>query len=396
MARVLIIGKYYHPFEGGIEANTASVARLLAQTNDVTALVNCHSQDCRDEVIDGVKVIRRRVDLNVKSQPVSLGFFKGIKLSDYDVIHFHAPNPYASMLLWARLLLGRVKTPLVITHHMEIYGRKALRSLSIGFYRWLARHARSVIVTSKKNADISQDLPGGITPTVIPLGIAADKYRITDETRTAGRAWRRELTGDAPVVGFLGRHARYKGLDILLQALAQLPGVHALIAGDGPERAAAERMTVDLGLTDRVRFLGKINDRDKLKMLSSIDVFAFPSTEITEAFGVSQLEAMLCGAPVVATDLPTGVTDVAIHEKTALLAAHGSVSSLVEQIARMLNDRVLAQALAIGGREHVLANMNESVVARQTCDVIERAARGGSSGKANIDRQISGQVERAL
>ncbi|MFT4252816.1 MAG: glycosyltransferase [Caulobacter sp.] len=392
MAKILIVGKYYHPFRGGIEANTASVAELLAQSHQVTALVNRHAPDARDEVINGVQVIRKPVEITVKNQPLALGLFRGVDLADYDVIHFHAPNPYVAALLWTKLFLGGIKTPLVITHHMEIYGRKLLREASIGFYRWLARRARSVIVTSKKNADISLDLPKGIKTTVIPLGIDEDNYVVTDQIRAEGRAWRAELAGDAPMIGFLGRHARYKGLDVLMKALAEMPGVHAAIAGDGPERAGAEQLVQTLELADRVHFLGKINDDDKLRMLSTIDAFAFPSTEITEAFGVSQLEAMLCGAPVVATDLPTGVTDVAIHEETALLAAPGSVESLTAQLRRMIDDRALASTLAENGRRHVLVNMSEQVVARRTCDVIERAARGGPRSGAPANRAVADQA----
>jgi rhamnosyl/mannosyltransferase len=373
MARILIVGKYYHPFEGGIEANTLSIAELLAKSHQVTALVNAHSPEVRSERINGVDVIRKKRDLHIKSQPVSFGFFGGVRLQDYDVIHFHAPNPYASVLLSLKMALSGARTPLVITHHMDIFGRKALRALTMGFYLRLARQARAVIVTSKKNAAVSADLPKGLEPAVIPLGIAPANYPITDDLRREGKAWLQGLVGDAPAIGFLGRHARYKGLDVLLNALLQLPGAHAVIAGDGPYRASAEALAKELGLEARAHFLGKIDDRTKLKMLTAIDVFAFPSTEITEAFGVSQMEAMICGAPVVASNLPTGVTDVAIDGETALLAEPGSADSLAAQIRRLLDDRPLAEALGARGRNHILTNMSEAVVAERTRHVIEAA-----------------------
>lgn len=387
--KVLILGKYYHPFEGGIEANTASIAKLLAVSNDVTVIANAHSPDCTDDVLDGVKVIRRKVDFSLKSQPISLSHFRDIRLGDYDAIHFHAPNPFVATLLWFRLLFVRRRPALIITHHMEIFGRRLLRLLTIWPYQRLAAMAESVVVTSDKNAAISRDLPAQARPVAIPLGIAAQDYVITDEVRREGLAWRRELVGDAPAVGFLGRHARYKGLDVLVHTLERLPGVHALIAGGGPERAAAELLVEQLGLGDRFHFLGRIDAGTKLKMLSSIDAFIFPSTEITEAFGVSQMEAMLCGAPVVATRLPTGVTDVAIDGETALLAEPGSVDSLTEQVGRMLSDRALAARLGENGRRHILMNMDEAVVARRTCDVIEaaiveRAARSRPAVRSDL------------
>lgn len=372
--RILVVGKYYPPFVGGIEANTASIARRLKRRHDVTVLVNAHDGVDVTESVDGVTVIRRRPQWVIQSQPISLTMFRDVRLSNYDVIHFHAPNPLAAAQLWRRLIFQRKRPALVITHHMEIAGRKLLRLLTLWPYRWLASRADAVIVTSQKNAAISRDLPAGVHTTAIPLGLDATRYILSEDMRAAAKAWRRSLAGDAPVVGFLGRHARYKGLDVLMRALAELPGVHAFVAGDGDERQATEQLSRDLGLTDRVHFLGKIDEASKLRLLAAIDVFAFPSTEITEAFGVSQMEAMLCGAPVVATDLPTGVTDVAIHETTALLATPGSAESLRACIEAVLFDATLANRLSHAGKQHVLTKMDEDIVTVIACEKIENVA----------------------
>lgn len=379
--RILIVGKYYPPFVGGIEANTASIARRLKRRHDVTVLVNAHDGADVTEQLDGVTVIRRRPQWVIQSQPISLTMFRGVRLSNYDVVHFHAPNPLAAAQLWRRLVFQRNRPALVITHHMEIAGRKLLRLLTLWPYRWLASRADAVIVTSQKNAAISRDLPAGVHTTAIPLGLDATRYILSEDMRAAARTWRRSLAGDAPVVGFLGRHARYKGLDVLMRALAELPGVHAFVAGDGEERQSTEQLSRDLGLTDRVHFLGKIDEASKLRLLAAIDVFAFPSTEITEAFGVSQMEAMLCGVPVVATDLPTGVTDVAIHNETALLAIPGNHESLRSMIAGILDERDLATRLGTAGRLHILTSMADDAVSDHACAVIEHSGycQGGGT-----------------
>ena len=93
----------------------------------------------------------------------------------------------------------------------------------------------------------------------------------------------------------------------MLNALSKLPGVRARIAGDGPYRAEAEELADSLNVKDRADFLGDIrNMQDKIACYKSIGVFVFPSTEVTETFGISQLEAMLMGVPVVASNLRTG------------------------------------------------------------------------------------------
>lgn len=380
--RILVIGKYYPPFVGGIEANTASIARWLARRHEVTVLANAHEGRETVEQVDGVTVIRRRPQWLVQSQPISLTMFRGVRLSDYHVVHFHAPNPLAAAQLWWALALRRRRPAIVITHHMEIAGRRLLRLLTLWSYRWLASRAAAVIVTSRKNAAISRDLPPGVQTTAVPLGIDPTRYVLSDTLRTEARAWRQSLAGDAPTIGFLGRHARYKGLDVLMRALASLPGVHGFIAGDGPERAATEHLSRDLGLSERVHFLGSIDEAAKLRLLCAIDAFVFPSTEITEAFGVSQMEAMICGVPVVATDLPTGVTDVAIDGVTALLATPGSAESLSACICTILDDRELAAALGEAGQKHVLTDMSDDFVSAMVCRLLENSASAHPIGKS--------------
>ena len=371
--KVLVVGKYYSPFMGGIEDNTAAIARGLARDgHDVTALVNAHGGGGDvEEMMDGVLVIRRKPWITISNQPIAWNLFKGVDLSQFDLIHFHAPNPFANAMLLSRLGDAHKRPGVVVTHHMDIKGRPGLREVSRMLYANLVRKAQLVVVTSMKNAHLSSDLPANAPLAAIPLGVEPENYVLDAAGRESALAWRRELVGgDAPLIGFLGRHARYKGLDVLMRALARMPGVHAAIAGDGPYRARTEALAASLGIADRVHFLGKVNHATKLKLLSSIDVYAFPSTEITEAFGISQLEAMLCGAPVVASNLPTGVTDVSIDGQTALTCKPLDHVDLGAKLQTLIDDRVLARKLIDGARVHVLANMTASTIEAKTCNAI--------------------------
>lgn len=372
MAKILIVGKYYYPFFGGIEENTRLVAEYASRFHDVTVLAFNHIQGDTEERIGGVTVRRRDVQFRLKSQPISLKLFSGIDLAAFDLIQVHSPNPYATALLLFRRLFSR-KVPIVVTHHMDIYGHHLMRAVSLPIVRHLIRAARVTMVTSQKNLDGSNDLPAGAPYEVVPLTVAEEDYQVSPALREEALMWRRSLCGHAPLVGFVGRHVRYKGLPVLMEALAKLPGVHAFIGGDGPCRQQAEGLARQLGISDRIHFLGHLSHREKLRLLVALDVFVFPSTEITEAFGISQMEAMLCGAPVVASDLPTGVTDVAIHGRTALLAPPNSPVLLAERINQLINDRPLAAKLAMAGREHVLSNMAYATVSEKALTVFERA-----------------------
>lgn len=377
MKNILVIGKYYSPFRGGIEANTAQVCESLAsEGHKVTALVNNHEKGERSDIVNGVKVLRRNVLFNIKGQPISLSLFKGVAIEDYDLIHFHAPNPFANAELALRLMTARRRPPVVITHHMEIFGRNLLRVLTLPLYRYLVAASEAVIVTSQKNAAISRDLPPSTKAVAIPLGIALTDYIVSDEQRYEAFAWRRSLVGDAPVVCFVGRHARYKGLHVLVEAIAALDGVHVLIAGTGSLRDELEALAEKRGANERVHFLGEVSMADKLKLLACSDVFAFPSTEITEAFGISQLEAMAVGTPVVATNLPTGVTDVSIDGETALLARVGDATDLAEKIKRLLDDRGLAASLAERAKHHVTESFAADVVTIKARNLLHSMATG--------------------
>ena len=141
--RILVVGKFYSPFRGGIEEVTQIVSEFAARDNDVTVLVNNHEPGDKFETINGVKVVRRNQQFFFKGQPIALGLFRGINFLDYDLINFHSPNPFASALFLISTL-GRKVPPIVVTHHMEIFGRKLLRAISLPFVRHVMRRAAAV------------------------------------------------------------------------------------------------------------------------------------------------------------------------------------------------------------------------------------------------------------
>lgn len=370
MANVLVLGKYYYPFKGGIEDNTKYVCERLAESHNVTVLAFSHDGPGGTDVISGVTVKRFTPLAVLKSQPISFRIGKEILSHRADVIHFHAPNVWSSLFLVMRLGLSRNAPPCIITHHMDIYKRPMLRFVARQLYDRLIAQSRMIIVTSLKNARISQDLRAPAHLHEVPLGLDMKQY-VVDAAVEERAAQLRARYGGMPLIGFVGRHARYKGLDILVKAVSLIPGAAAVIAGDGPHRARAEEMARQLGVIDRVHFVGLVDHQEKLALLRAIDVFAFPSTEITEAFGVSQLEAMAIGAPVVATDLPTGVTDVAVDGETALTVPTSNAQALANAIQRLAGDKELATTLSAEARRRVHAKFNNEAVSTETARLIE-------------------------
>src|SRR5258706_12705995 len=99
MAKILVVGKYYPPFEGGTEMYTRDVCEMLACEHDVTAVVFNHEPGHREDIINRVKVVRCATQLTWKSQPIALSMLKEIDFSGVDLVHFHAPNFFGSAVM---------------------------------------------------------------------------------------------------------------------------------------------------------------------------------------------------------------------------------------------------------------------------------------------------------
>jgi glycosyltransferase involved in cell wall biosynthesis len=325
-----------------------------------------------------VRVRRLPAGRRVSGQPLTTRLFGAFDISEYNLIHFHAPNPLASVALLAEMT-RRPSPPLVITHHMDMRPGGPLRWAARAAYGRLLAAARTVMVSSKKNAAISGDLRPGLNYAAVPFGVVADDYRLSAPQRRDAREWRRSLVGDAWTIGFVGRHARYKGLDVLVKALAMTPGVHALIGGDGPYRAPSEALARSLGVAERTHFLGEISEAEKLRLFAASDAFVMPSTEITEAFGIAQLEAMAAGLPVIASDLPTGVTDVTVHGVSGLLCAPGDSAALSAAMRRLADHPALRDQLAAGAQAHVRQRFEEEIVLARAVETLEAALVGARS-----------------
>lgn len=149
----------------------------------------------------------------------------------------------------------------------------------------------------------------------------------------------------APVVLTMGRLHQAKGLDVLIAALTRLPGVHAVIAGEGPERAALQTLALRAGVADRVHWLGWRSDTAAL--LAACDVYVCPSR--LEPLGNVILEAFSASRPVVAA-MAAGPMELIEPGRTGVLVAPESGIALAAGIEGVLGNPDMAAALARAGR----------------------------------------------
>ncbi|HET9074461.1 MAG TPA: glycosyltransferase family 4 protein [Solirubrobacteraceae bacterium] len=294
----------------------------------------------------------------------------------YDVIHSHDWLVAGA----ARSLAREHGLPWLVTVHATEFGRHngwvhthPQRAIHLT-ERAMVRDADHVICCSDYMAGHVQrvfGLAAGSLST-IPNGIdAADLVpaRGTD----LGALRRRMVDGrdGAELMLLIGRLVYEKGFHVGLDALAALaaerPGLRVVVAGAGPAEADLRRQAADLGLIDRVRFLGRVHDELLHALLAVADLTVVPS--LYEPFGIVPLEAMAAGCPVIVS-ATGGLREVVAGCPEIPRVTPGDAEALAGTIAAVLDDPTRRERMRAAGRAHAagfswpaLAGQTEGVLA---------------------------------
>ena len=254
---------------------------------------------------------------------------------DFDIIHVNGMSPTITDLaiLFAKLR----RKPVVVTHHNDaethIWGR--LGKLANYGYAYVARLALGladvVVCTTASYAATSRSVRlRGEKLKIIPLGVNPARFKGVEAEGPAANQKR---------LLFVGQLKQYKGVHVLLEALARLrrDGHHVKldVVGTGPEFGRLQAMVRDLSLDDHVAFRGDVDERELPNLYANCKAFVLPSLSRREAFGIVLLEALAAGKPVVATEIP-GVKDV-VNMAGGYLAKPNDPSSLADSILQALN-----------------------------------------------------------
>ncbi|HUX88876.1 MAG TPA: glycosyltransferase [Chloroflexota bacterium] len=352
MLKVLQVYKNYAPMPGGIETYLRQIATGLNRRGrvKVSVLVTAPGPRTVVDEIDGVRVTRAGRLGEVASTPLSLRLIEQVRQSDADILHLHVPYPVGELA--ALSFAGRRR--IVVTYHSDVVRQWWARPLYQPMLRQLLRRADALIATSpaylKSSAILSHFAAHA---EVIPLSVDPARF-VAEESAVAALRQR----WPEPVVLFVGRFRSYKGLPILLQAMSGLDA-RLILIGQGPLEAALRAQAVQLGIDERVTFLGDVSDRDLTTYYALAKVFVLPSTQRSEAFGIALLEAMAAGRPVISTELGTGTSWVNQHGKTGFVVPQGDPQALREAIRTLLEDRALAERLGQAGRQRVQQEFSE-------------------------------------
>ncbi|TIH37802.1 glycosyltransferase family 1 protein [Subtercola vilae] len=333
---------YYAPYISGLTEAARIVAEgLVARGQTVLVVAGAHDPTLpRLESINGVQVVRTPVVARIGKGLISPSFVStAIRYGrQATVVNLHMPMIESGVIALA--LRG---TPIVATYQCDISLPSGLfnrlqtavmdRSNSVALNRSVA-----VVPSSDDYAEYSR---------LAARMPAAKRTAISPPTRLHEGGLPSFRSGTGLHVGFLGRLVEEKGLEYLVEGFKKVsdPDARLLIAGDYTKVAGGsivERVRAEIGDDTRVRLLGFLSDDELADFYASIDVFALPSVNSFEAFGIVQVEAMKLGVAAIASDLPGVKTPV---EKTGFgLIVKRADASAITRALDSLNSAPLDNA----------------------------------------------------
>jgi glycosyltransferase involved in cell wall biosynthesis len=350
--RVLQVLTYYRPHTSGLTIYVERLSRALAgRGHEVTVLTSRFDPRLpREERADGVRVRRVPVLFRISKGVVmpTFGLAATRQVLDHDVIHLHLPQlDAAGVALRGRLL----KRPTVITYHCDLQlpagPVNRLASAAVWLMNHLAARLAHRIVTYTDDFAFHSPYLDSYRSKVEVIPPPVELPTPSDEEVEAFAA-RHNPDERRPVIGMAARLASEKGVEVLLkalpaiardhpQALVLFAGQHRDVLGEEAYRRRIDPTLRTLTAEGRWRFLGVLSPAEMAAFYRLIDVLAVPSLNSTESFGLVQVEAMMSGVPVVASNLP-GVRQPVRTTGMGLIAEVGSGTGLAAALSRVLAD----------------------------------------------------------
>ncbi len=288
----------------------------------------------------------------------------------YDVLHTHK---YKDTVLAALASIGKVGFRVRTVHGSPepFEGSQALKMrlyglLDRGANRWLVD--RVIAVSERLRDELAETYPAG-NLRCIHNGIDVDSQR--SPTRPPIDREQLGLNGDEVAVGVVGRLTAVKGLDLFLDAAQEIAAVNRavrfVVIGDGPLRHALERQAAELGISNRVIFLG--HRVDAARIVGALDLLVIPSR--SEGIPMVLLEALASETPVVASRVG-GIPEVVEHQRHGLLCEPGDPDALAQACLQLVGDRVAARALASAGLRRVEEEFSASLMASRYAAIYQQ------------------------
>ncbi|MBI5405404.1 MAG: glycosyltransferase family 4 protein [Candidatus Kerfeldbacteria bacterium] len=352
---------------GGAENAALELARAVHARGHAVTLARMAVAD--GQHVNGITIRDYRVkDAPLLPKPYSNVFSRSrivdaIDPAAYDLVHLHNTHPAMALAQLARRCL-RVGLPYVVTTHglvetlnsRHIFRTNPLLGYVIGLtvdrpLKFVVRNAKKIAVLSMSEAPLLAGL--GVDPkNITPIYNGADPRFLLPYTASVDVRSRYHIPPGRHVALFVGNLKKNKGVEVLLQAVAKVDDVTAVVVGAATQpgyEQSLRRQAADLGIDERVVFAGRVSDEELMAWHHAATVFVLPT--LGDTFPLVVLDAMAAGKPVVASAI--GGIPEQIGDEAGLTVPPGDPTALAAAIRTVVRDPALATRYGEAGRRRV-------------------------------------------
>ncbi|HEY8999162.1 MAG TPA: glycosyltransferase [Candidatus Saccharimonadales bacterium] len=359
----------FSPAIGGVEKYVLELSKDLVAGGDEVIVVSADEPHANSPAkINGITSIRLPFKTKVANTNITPHLFKALKAQKFDVLHTHIPTPWSADI---SALVSLVKRkPLVVTYHNDLVGdgiggliAKAYNATLLHFVLW---RAKKIIITQEKYLEYSAHLKRHRRKVaVVPLGVnEPQKFSVKRDQNQLF------------FMSVLDKYHEYKGLDVLLEALAivrkDFPKLHLVVGGKGELIEKYKAQAKELGIADSVKFLGLISDEERDKAYAASGAFVLPSTNSLEGFGIVALEALTYGTPVITTSLAGSSAYIKAHD-AGVVVPPKDVKALADALRTLCKDPGKAREMGEKGRAFAAKEFSWKAIAAQMHHIYEEA-----------------------
>ena len=374
LMKVIIINSEHPPIGGGAGNASQNIAQQLAKMGHQIAVITSrfgdlpHHEQSDNLTIYRIPAFRRRQDRSDAFEQIIFIFSASFWTSNL-VRHF---KPNATLAFFgvpsgavAWVLKKIYKIPYIISLRggdvpgFRPYDFGTYHKLISPILRLIWKNAAAIVANSNGLRKLALTFDSRFEIPVIPNGVDLDLYKTNE------RDW------SAPRILSVGRIVHQKGFDLALHALADLKELkwEWRIAGDGPNMDILRSLANELGIADRVTFLGWQSREQLLEQYRLSNLFLFPSRH--EGMPNAVLEAMASGLPVIASRI-AGNEELVLHDETGILVESENVGALREALAKLLANAALRQKMGMASRLRMEEHYSWESTAKQYALLLEQ------------------------
>jgi glycosyltransferase involved in cell wall biosynthesis len=355
---------YFPPEVGGLESHVYYLCRAMAQQGHRVDMVTSRSQPDlpRHEVMDGVNVWRTWMPARNTPGWAAFAFgsmrrFGGLA-QQADIVH---AQDIASVLPGMVARRAR-RTPLVTTYHTSHFLKRAESPFWRPIFRRFLEAADHNLAASEEIAAVGEAIAPGVEVEALTNGVETALFRSVEPSLPPPEEGRRRLIVPRRLFHKNGVEYFVRALPLIVQEV----DVEAVLVGDGPEREKLERLAAELGVTDRITFMGARPHGEIPALLCSADLAVFPS--LMEATSVAALECMACEVPVAASNV--GGLPQIVNDEVGGLFEPADPEGMARRVVDLLRRGDLP-ALGDNARRWVVANWSNARLAARHLEIYD-------------------------